>query len=388
MKYQATASRTSLLLACPRPFEEETELEDDLPKEAARYGSAFHKVVGACLRSLKNKPLEATDRFPKEITIAAKEFDVRSAAQELASHVKSNIKVLRNWLKREKLEILEVEEAYAVTPDPGGSWQARKTLPHDEDHVYQDVRPGEIPGTIDLKAGGENGRVVIIDHKTGSYDSDSFAVPQSLPQMRTLGLTTYAPKAEVGIFHADRKGLPIVYSEPYESSEQKIHSRELFAAMMLVGRGFLRPGPQCKYCPAKLGCPAHTAELISDSTTALVSHANRLAVEPIDPKGLLAPIDNGTDIETRAGTLYDLLKIFRRYEKAGTEEIRRLVKSGAVIETRDGKVLTLKEETYESLSKQSILDALGKIEGEKEIARLRKKGAIREATRERLMAEK
>lgn len=64
------------------------------------------------------------------------------------------------------------------------------------------------------------------------------------------------------------------------------------------------------------------------------------------------------------------------------------MKSGAVIETREGKVLAIQTQNYETLSKKSVLEALGKVAGEKELARLRKKGAIREATREMLVGEK
>jgi hypothetical protein len=390
MPLQPSASRTALLLLCPRPFDPEIEADPDLPGEAARYGSAFHLLIAACLRSSSKKPLErAAPAYAREVNRAVAEYDVKRTADELAGHVKGSVKVLRNWLEREKLQVAEVEHAHGIRPKADGSWVARVIPPHDEDHRY-DVEHGEVPGTVDLIAVSQNhARAVVIDHKTGG-ESHGFAQPASLPQMRTLGLiaaTAAVPHAEVGIFHADRRGLPIIYAEPYEAPERRSHTVELHQALSRIGSGFLRPGAHCARCPARITCPAHAADLLSESAAALVSTASSFAAEPIDPKGLLAPLGGNVSLEVRAGALYELLKKFRALEKAGSEEIKRLVRSGAVIETREGKVLTLQTQSYETLSKKSVLEALGKIAGEKELKRLREKGAIRETTREMLKGE-
>jgi hypothetical protein len=398
MGLQPSASRTALLLACPRPFDPELEEGPDPSREPARYGTAFHAVLASCLRSPAKKPLERSDSYAKEIDRAAVKNDVKRAAQELAGHVKSSVKVLRNWLTREKLEVAVIEQAYAVWPRENGLVTTRPIEPHDEDHRYKSA-PGEVPGTVDLVALSSNReRAVVLDHKTGSGDEDKFAQPAEIPQMRTLGLVATEIASlrggvgvEVGIFHADRRGLPIVYAEPYDRDEQGRHAVQLHRALSQIGSGFLRPGVQCKYCPAKTTCPAWAADLLAESTVALVSSANTLACEPIDPKALLALPDEtalGVSLETRAGALYELLKKFRALDKAGSEEIKRLVRSGAVIETRDGKVLALQKQTYETLSKKSVIEALGKVAGEKELKRLREKGAIKEATREMLIGEK
>src|SRR5260221_124409 len=395
MGLQPSASRTALLLACPRPFDPGLEADRDDPGEPARYGSAFHQVIAACLRAPAGKPLERADRYPKEVDRAAAAYDVRRAADELAGHVKSSVGVLRNWLKRESLEVAEVEEAYGVRPREDGFWKARVILPHDDEHHYT-VDPGELPGTVDLVAVNANKtRAVVVDHKTGSGESDGFARPSSIPQMRTLGLVGggnndvrgYMPAIEVGIFHADRRGLPLIYSEPYEPVVQSAHTVELHAALGRIGQGFLRPGPHCTRCPTRLTCPAQAADLLAESTSALVASANKLAVEPI--VGPLVPAGALTlPVEERASVLYELLRKFRKLEEAGSAEIKRLVKAGVVIETREGKVLAIHTDSYETLSKKGVLEALGKVAGERELARLRKKGAIREAKRERLVGEK
>lgn len=399
MPLQPSASRTSLLLACPRPFDPDIETESSPGGEAADYGSAFHLVIASCLATPAKKPLErSVDLYSKAVHKAAKKYGVARAAAELAGHVKSSVKVLRNWLGREKLIVDEIERSYAVAPSANGGWGAREIPPHDEEHRYA-VEPGELPGTVDLIARDTNRtRTVILDHKTGSLDQ-GFAQPAKLAQMKTLGLIGGAKRCEgnrstrsvveVAIFHADRRGLPIVYAEPYETREQSRHAADLHEAFGRIGSGFMRPGEHCKWCPARDGCPARTADLLAESTAALVEGANKLAVEPL-VSGPLARVARAglATVEERAGVLYELLRSFRALDEAGTVEIRRLVKEGKIIETRDGKVLAIRTEQFETLSKKSIIEALGKVAGEKELKRLRAKGAIREATREKLVAEK
>lgn len=390
MGVQPSASRTELLLACPRPFDPETESDPDLSGEPARYGSAFHQVLAACLSTPKGKkPLEKTAGYARAIDRAAITFDVKGTREELAGHVKSSVRVFRNWLTREKLEVSKVERAYAVTPRANGTWSARELKLPDKDHHY-DIDDGEVPGTVDLIATSANRRrAVVIDHKTGSWVTKDFARPTRIPQMRTLGLALEGKaQSEVGIFHADRLGLPALYAEPYELLDQKSHVKALHGALKRIGTGFLRPGPQCERCKARDTCPAKAAELLGESTMVLVDSANTLAAEPIDPKGLLAPREDGLTIEERAGALYNLLKLFKRLEKAGSAEIKRFVRAGGVIETRDAKVLAIQTQTFETVSKKSILAAFGKIKGERELRRLRAAGALYESTREMVIQEK
>ena len=396
MGMQPSASKTGLLLLCPRPFDPALESEPDISGEPARYGSAFHQILAACLhadmvgKTVGKKPLERTDRYTRAVDAAAAKYEVKGTVHELAGHVKSSVQVLRNWLTREKLIVTSVERSYAITPQADGTWGHRPIPPHDEDHHYE-LETGDIGATVDLIASdAKKTRTVVIDHKTGGEDT-GFAQPTTMPQMRTLGLIASDAAAEVGIFHADRRGLPIVYAEPYAPVEQDLHAGALYTALSRIGQGFLRPGPHCGRCPAKVTCPAWAADLLAESTAALVSSATTLALEPIDPKALLAlPADapeGMATLEARAGALYELLKRFSPLEKAASDEIKRLVRGGAVIETREGKVLAIQTQSYETLSKKSVIEALGKVAGEKELKRLREKGAMHETTREMLKGE-
>lgn len=404
MKLQASASKSALLLACPRPFEVETEPEE--PSEPARYGSAFHQIIAACFRS-RHKLFESTSAYAREVDKAVKRYDMKAASQELAGHVKSSVKFLRSWLAREKLEITVIETAYAIGPSKAGSWHVREIGSFDEDHRYK-VEYGEVPGTVDLVArNSSRTRGLVLDHKTGMQEDwynegADFARPVKLAQMRTLGLVTAkaaelrlgtgARTTEVGIFYADRMGLPSVYVDPYELDEKLDHSKALYEALELIGRRFLRHGGHCQRCPINNACPAYTAQLLSEGTIALVKHATTFALEPIDPKALhVLPDDSpivGASIEERAGVLYDLIKRFDVLAAAGREEIRRMIKAGAVIETGDGRSLALRTQTFETLSKKSVLEALGPVAGGRELDRLRKKGVIRESTREQIVQEK
>ena len=403
---QPSASRTSLLLSCPRPFGD-VELVEDTSEEPASYGSAFHEVLAACLRSLKRKPLEKNAKaFARAIDQAVKRYDIPHVRQELSGHVKSSVRVLRKWLAHEKLEAIKIEQAYAIWPREDGSWSAREIEPHDEEHRYK-VPDGEVPGTVDLIAASKDrSRIVVLDHKTGLFEDwfmtgEEFARPITVAQLRTLGLagelvaqaSACGPLfVELAIFHADRQGLPYVYSEPYERASMSQHARELYWALQLIGRGYVRDGDYCKRCPARIGCPARAASLLVESAEVLTKAAIAVAVEPVDPRALyVLPTEEILEpglLEGRAGALYDMLKRFRELDKAAATELRRLVKQGAVIETKEGSVLSIREQVYETLSKKSVLEALGKVAGEKELARLRKKGVIKEATREMLVAEK
>lgn len=385
MGLQPSASRTALLLACPRPFEAETEIEPDPPREPARYGSAFHQVIAACARA--GKLLEG-DKYTRTVDAAVVKYDVAPARSELAAHVKSSFKVLWSWLKREKLEVKEIETAYGVRPNADGTWASRPIPPHDEDHHYN-VDPDVMPGTVDLVAvSPARVRQVVIDHKTGSGDTEAFAKAADVPQMRTLGLTpSGSPHVEVGIFHADRRGLPMLYVEEFEPADQRGHARALNGALNMIGLGFMRNGPQCPRCPARIDCPVYRADLLAETTAQLVASANSLADEPVDPKRMIVAPVNGSSLETRAGALYDLLKRFRALDKAGTEELKRLVREGRVIETREGPLM-LKKQVYENLSKKSVIDALGSVAGERQLKKLREKGAIREVEREMLVPDK
>jgi hypothetical protein len=372
MGLQPSASKTELLLACSRPFSPEVEIERDAPTVAMRYGSAFHEITATALR----KKLGAA-AYARVVDRAAARYDVRPAAQELAGHVRSSLKVLQNWLARERWAVEQIETSYAISSKGARAIEA----PSEDGHHYE-VRKGEVPGTLDLLARRGNATLVL-DHKTGQHDP-GFAFPARLPQMRTLGLIPPERReVHVGILHADRQGLPMIYSEELEPKARQEHARALVVALGRIGDGSLRPGPWCGRCPARSTCPARSADILADSTAALLDAGNVLLDEPANPATTLAP-RGVASVEVRAAALYTLLKRFRALDKAGSAEIKRLVREGKIIETPGGALIFQSYE-QETLSKSTIVRALGKGEGEKLIEGLRRKGVVETATHERLV---
>ena len=87
----------------------------------------------------------------------------------------------------------------------------------------------------------------------------------------------------------------------------------------------------------------------------------------------------------RAGRLMALIKNLEKLTEMGRAEVRRLVEAGEVVEGPDGTTYELSRETYETLSKASVMRALGKTNGEKRLAKMRKEGLIEEKERVRLL---
>lgn len=392
MGLQPSASVTGLFLVCQRPFDPAVRLEPNEPGESARYGSAWHFVMAECLRKPK---LLKSGAYAKTVDFAALRWEVKPSVAELAGHVKSSLGVFLNWLKREKLEIKGIEASYAYTPSKPVPETREIVGPNDEGGPRYDIHPGEIGLTLDVLAYGES-RAVVIDHKTGTHDGDwfvegaSFALPEQMPQMKTIGaalMGAHAGAMHVGIFHADRQGLPAMYVNELESRDILKHDKALVQAFARIGDGSMRPGPYCKRCPARGDCPAAAADLLGESTQALVEASLVLGDEPIDPKKALVPLRAAGTIEQRAAAMYKLFKRYDALREAGREELKRLVKAGAIIEVGDG-ALELRVESFETLSKSSIYRALGKPAGEKLIKSLRKKGVVEQSTREKVVPGK
>ena len=64
------------------------------------------------------------------------------------------------------------------------------------------------------------------------------------------------------------------------------------------------------------------------------------------------------------------------------------MRDGAVVELDDGATLEMSTIEVETLSKSSIVRALGRVAGDKLIESLRKKGVIEKDKRERMMPRK
>lgn len=384
MGLQPSASKTGLLLACQRPFAPDVDSPFEEAGEPSRYGSAFHAVIAPLLASTL---VDHGRRYDTAVDHAARKWQVKAAAHELHGHVRSSYRYLLSFLERGgwNLKTVKTETSYAIDVEAN---KARRVVgPSEDGHVYAGLRSGEIPGTVDLEVTSKDGsHTLILDHKTGflpedHFTGDSFAMPAQMPQMKTLGLVARTPpgkKMTLAIFHADRKGMPDIHFDGYDLDDRSRHRAALVEAMGRIGDGSLRPGPQCNVCPAATTCPARAADVMGAASAALLA-AGAERLQTVNDNFSTLPVGR------RAGRLIRLIKRLEKLTEMGRAEVRALVKAGELVEEDDGTTYELSTEEYETLSKSSIVRALGKPAGERLIASLRKKGVVEMSTKERLV---
>jgi hypothetical protein len=362
---QVTASKIHQLLKCARPFAPDVELEEDDPGEPALYGSAAHELLDIIV---SNGALDLEDA----VNACAKWGLAPGLASELLAHVQDATHTLQKWLVKdnpwgEKFTLVDTEVHLAWNPITGKS----RVVAFDEETHHYELLPGEIGGTYDLLVKSKN-RVVVLDYKTGDYGI--FHEPARHPQMRMLALMTKA--SSVAILHTPRGGVPpVVYADDIISDDEQDFLAQLRAAMARIGDGSLTPGKeQCKYCRAI--CIAKNASLVEDASKSV---AMVLGSSP----GGLAP-RSAEDL----GRFHMMLGDLKRLAEAARADLKARVLAGEVIERPDGKVLVIEEREYETVSKSSIVEALGKVGGEKLVTSLRKKGCLRVGVRQELHARK
>ncbi len=367
MGIQVTASKTPLLLACSRPFDPETETTKEDASEPMRYGSALHE----CLELGREADVAA---------IAAK-WGGDISATELHAHAIRTMACLKKWLDgdnifQEKFTVVGRETHRATLILKGGATATRECDFDADNHVY-DLLPGEFGGTDDLVAESrayqnEEGvsvvRRVVVDYKSGDWGD--FHKPSEMPQMLTLALQTKADAA--AILHSPRAGVPVMYVDPVTPEELALFARRIKSAMRRIGDGSLRPGAWCARCSALEGCPAQDG--------ALLKKANALIRVAVSSEEMARPLDKGA--------FHAFLQELNRLSTRAREVLRNDVRAGEIIVRPDGSVLVLRETEYETLSKSSIVRALGKQKGERLIEDLRKKGCVEKGSREELRAVK
>jgi hypothetical protein len=363
---QITASRSALLLQCARPFDPKVDwLRDDTPSEGAQYGRAFHTAMAG-----------AFAKVPTELR------------EEVLSHAKTALRELYRWLRSNPFrnfmgDVHTVEGSYALNVaaprmPSAVAFTARECRgPREEDHLYPDLAPQEIGGTYDRRAIGDRGLpLLILDHKTGDQERD-VAFPDRKPQLLTLGLAGViaegSPGVVLAVLHAPRRGVPAVYAEHVPREDLFAHGRRMRRAQRRIGDGSMRPGPECKYCPARVGCPARDAALLEDATGLLLAGQQR-SLQVVDGAGELSRAQ-------KLGQLYDISRQSEALAARAQEEIKDAMLRDSDLHPETGRgVLTLEERSYESLGKSTVLRAYGKLEGERVLKKLRKDGAIEKHT--------
>jgi DNA-binding transcriptional ArsR family regulator len=162
----------------------------------------------------------------------------------------------------------------------------------------------------------------------------------------------------VGFVHAPANSRPTIYAEEITHKALAEYARNLHTALERVGDGSLRPGPWCKYCPARGVCPTRTSAL----------------AELKAPQGIALTAE-------RVGARHQALEIYRDLAHQVDEENRAwITKNGAAVRP-DGKLVDFISRHYSNLSQASIVRALGPIKGGEMIDDLKEKGCIEQGER-------
>jgi hypothetical protein len=370
MGVQDTASKTHLLLNCPRPFAADTPIEHQEAGEASRYGSALHEAVEHLLNGTNPPDLTAKWSLPTE------------SAAAISAHASQVVMLLQRWLAGEndwmvQFTVTGVERHLATRlMRKAGGIQAR-TRECDfsaEDHQY-DLTSYEFGGTYDIQADAPGGLRAILDIKTGEEDwhGGNFAEPKTIDQLMTLAVMTGANI--VGVIHAPRGEPPEIYAAEVSEQELQAHAKKRRAAMALVESGFLRTGPQCRYCPARPGCPAKDAELLTRASA---------LVKSVTAAPLALPVE--------LGEFHQMYQEMKRVMARAGDEMKIRVKEDAVNgifhERPDGEIMQIQTSQRPNLSMASIRRALPAEKAERLIASLKKKGCIEMSAVESLVSRK
>jgi hypothetical protein len=374
---QPSASKTTLLLNCQYPFDPNLELPPDEGGAAARYGSAFHEVIAKLGFDLTKRPAN----YAELIDEACARWRLKDK-QELAGHVWGSFVVLRKWMGGKNpwgadftKGRLEKEKAYAINP---ANYSVRSVELDLDTHTYEGLSSEELGATGDIVGLDANPAPIIEDHKTGSYEN--FSSPALNDQLKTLALISYLKAAGpvvVAVLHADRRGLPMMYADEIDISSLERHRFHLTEALKRVGDGGLRPGPWCKYCRARPVCPTQYASIVP-SAIAIVEASG----------GLVGAPETAVTTAEQVGRFHQLRAEMRRLLEQGDAEVKAFVKDNPelVVTRPDGKHLEFVPREVERLSKKSVVDALGKVAGEKMLSKLRELGCVPKVVEEQLWA--
>lgn len=387
-----SASKADLLLACSYPFAPDVHAPRQEAGPEAIFGTETHGHYAGFMTKTVN-PYRGGDEASYNLAREAYLATVRWL---------SGGNVWAADLTERKLGI-ELPIAYDVEADT-----ARQCEPaREEDHVYPDVDYArELPGTTDvlvIPPGGLKGKRaeslkdavaqfekfqkgslqktgVVLDLKTGMGPFR----PEEMAQLWVLGLAASRlykfDSVILGVVHAHLGGVPAIYAS-YKLGPIALRNfrKKLIKAWRRRFDGTLRPGPHCEglYCPAYAVCPTKANALVS------------LGV----PKGLTHPIASGRDLTLpgspeEVGLAHQTMAVYEKLADSVKEWMRMSVRINGTAIRPDGKPVSFTEFDREDISKTSIEAGLGKVEGAREIERLRKKGCFKVTRVQQLRAGK
>lgn len=364
---QITASGVGRLLQCSAPWHPSTVVEREKAGEAAIYGTAIHAVLSS------------------DISLAEASMRTGVPVEEIRTHVDAITDAVRDFIAGNNpwgsaltpigWEVPRGRRLYNPTHTDVTVSPPFDAVLDVETHIYVPVleesdslAPGAtVYGTADLVLHDlDNGSVAVLDYKTGQH-----VEPTALtPQMLTLAWLFEAQYSV--IVHAPR-GEPVrIYAEtvPYLELDTFVSKLQARALDIFEGRLAYSPGPECHYCPARSNCPVELGSNIVAANAIVRAAPDALALESIS-----------------MGEMHLLLSRLESITDAAKAKIRSAVLAGEIVERPDGKTLVATTKSRESLSKSSILRALGPEAGQALIDELKAAGAITESTYQEVRAK-
>jgi len=374
-----SASRTDLLLQCPRPFDANVDPDppdEDDPKEEANYGIEFHGHMANLLDAGGDALLTA-----------------QAIPVEMKTHLRETFKELFGWLSGDnqwRIDFiaggpgLAYEQEVAVGYDirrrrVTGKAKRGSTLvvrPNaDAEHVYPGRGEDEVPGTADLLAEAATA-VAIVDHKTGRNVEHDV---RKHGQLMLLGTSVRRmPKMKgkdiiLAVNHCPRHMSPTVYARKVTVEEFEAFEKRLEQAYSLIDEGFTRTGDQCTYCPTRGSCSTRVSSMIEGAT--------KLAMMAGTPGGLA--VSGGRSFKELApaeqvGVMHQFFATVDKLKEEAKPQMRALLKTlpGQVGVRADGKLVVLQPRTKRNISLKAFTDYYGKAVGEAVLKNLEEMGIV------------
>jgi hypothetical protein len=301
-----------------------------------RFGSAVHEAAEQL----------ALEHPPRLDDIAERHALTPGEARRLDSVAGAVVAYLQG-LRVTGWTIAAVEVSYALDLATGA---ARVIGDHRD---YKAARAGEVCGTVDLVARHTDGRLRVVDWKTGREARQTRAL--ETPQMRALGLAVARAheRAEVlvELVHLDEDGFEIDRTT-LDTFELASIAVDLHATLGPLLRGEAvepRPEAWCERCPVRAACPATraalaridgdlaawpvAAELESAEQVRLVLHrlpVLRAALDALEDAARRYAATQGP-VEVRPGVVWGPV------EHAGRESITATPEALAIVRARLGE---------------------------------------------------
>jgi hypothetical protein len=389
---EPTMSKTDRFLACAYPWGKQVEVSEGLVEAPARFGSAFHEVMALIiskgltdgLKSYSHKPIAWWRKIAARWSDDPKSPDID--AEALRDRVLNAAPVLLKWLAGEnpwRIDFrnwgiaTELALAYDIETET-----TRLCSNPNERHEYVDRKENELPGTADILGIGidektktgkkkddfNHNTVLVIDHKSG-WDVGS---PRESSQLKSLALAACrlynVDRAIIAFLHAPRDMAATVYADTLDADDLRTHADELKTANARRGDGSMTPGDHCKWCQAFTICPTNAGALLE--------------------LRLKNQLQTAEDVGAAHQRLKEYERRFLDLQSLVDGEIRNWIKAHGAAIRPDGSAVDFVERSFTNLSQASIIRALGKLKGGKEIERLKKLGAIEQGVRKELRVVK